>query len=106
MKIEISPAAKKYIKRLKDIQLKRLFKDVFKEIQLNPYEAGDLKSGDLAGIYCRDFKYQGITYEVAYIMTEDQDGTLLLIILAGTRENFYHELKRYMKISSRTKRSI
>jgi mRNA interferase RelE/StbE len=35
-------------------------------------------------------------YELAYTILEENDYTVV-VILAGTRENFYEELKRYMK---------
>jgi len=34
--------------------------------------------------------------EIAYKIYEEK-GRLVLVILAGTRENFYEELKRYLK---------
>lgn len=38
-------------------------------------------------------KYSGVNYEIAYRIYEDGD-KLIVVILAGTRENFYEELKR------------
>lgn len=35
-------------------------------------------------------------YEIAYLIYEE-DGKLVVVILAGTRENFYQQLKRYIK---------
>ncbi|WP_148411904.1 type II toxin-antitoxin system RelE/ParE family toxin [Murimonas intestini] len=36
------------------------------------------------------------SYEIAYRIYEEDD-KVVVVILAGTRENFYEELKRYMK---------
>ena len=35
-------------------------------------------------------------YELAYTL-EYQDECVVVVIMAGTRENFYDQLKRYMK---------
>jgi mRNA interferase RelE/StbE len=42
--------------------------------------------------------YKGIYYEIAYVIFEE-NGKLVIVILAGTRENFYEELKQYLKKS-------
>lgn len=93
--IYLNPA-KKYLKKLKEEPLKNAFYKAIQEIRLNPY-SGELKIGDLAGIYCYDIKYKGINYELAYRIEENKAGDLIVIILAGTRETFYEELKKYMK---------
>jgi hypothetical protein len=56
----------------------------------------EVLTGDLAGIYGYDVYYSGTNYEIAYRVYEDGD-KIVVVILAGTRENFYDELKRYMK---------
>ncbi|MEW4371113.1 type II toxin-antitoxin system RelE/ParE family toxin [Paenibacillus kandeliae] len=88
--------AEKYFKKLVEKPLKRLYLDAIQTIRTNPY-AGKLKTGDLAGIRGYDIYYQGTNYELAYRIEENDDGELIVVILAGTRENFYEQLKRYMK---------
>lgn len=39
----VSPQTAKFIKKLKDKSLKQKFKEAFKEIQLNPLQAGEKK---------------------------------------------------------------
>lgn len=95
----ISTATKKFIKKIKDKDLKEKIKSAFKEIQLDPFYAGEPKKGDLAGVYGYDIKHNKTSYEVAYAIEEDEKGNVVLIILAGTREQFYEELKRYSKVS-------
>ncbi|PMC34642.1 plasmid stabilization protein [Bacillus sp. UMB0899] len=94
-----SPATEKFIKKLKDKPLKKKFKEAFTEIQLDPYGVGEQKKGDLAGIYGYDMYHNGTNYEVAYTVQEDEDGNLIVVILVGTREQFYQELKRYIRAS-------
>lgn len=94
-----SPATEKFIKKLKDKPLKKKFKEAFTEIQLNPFVVGEPKKGDLAGIYGYDIYHNGTNYEIAYTIQHDEEGNLILVILAGTREQFYQELKRYIKTS-------
>src|SRR5690554_3467726 len=92
-----SPAAKRYLKKIKDKNLQQLFKEAIEEICKDPYGAGRKKTGDLSEIYGYDFQYKGVSYRVAYVIQKDEDGNVVIIVLAGTREQFYKELKRYMK---------
>ena len=59
----------------------------------NP-ELGDAKKGDLNGVRSFDIYYNRINYELAYTIEHVND-TVIVIIMAGTRENFYEQLKRY-----------
>ena len=93
--VKISSQASKYFKKLKDKQLKLTFFKAINTISENPY-IGELKKGDLAGIYGLDVRYDGVNYEIAYLIEEIED-KIVVIILAGTRENFYEELKRIYK---------
>lgn len=101
-RLQLLPKAEKAIKKLtkKDQALKQRFKEALREILSNPSEAGEAKTGDLAGIYGYDIHYQGIYYEIAYFIDFDEDGNVVVVVLAGTRENFYHQLKRYMKTNN------
>ena len=94
-KLVILPGAARYLKKLKDKALKEKFRQEIKAIQEDP-GIGEIKSGDLAGVCCRDIYHQKTNYELAYTLIE-QDGETVVVILAGTRENFYEELKRNMK---------
>ena len=94
-KLVILPGAARYLKKLKDRALKDTFRQEIEAILEDPV-IGEAKSGDLAGVYCRDIYHQKTNYELAYTLVE-QDGETVVVILAGTRENFYEELKRYMK---------
>ena len=88
--------AKRYFKKLKEKPLKKQFLDAIDTIRLDPY-IGDMKSGDLAGIYTYAIHYKGTQYRLAYQISENEQGELVIVILAGSREAFYQELKRYMK---------
>ena len=91
----ILPAAARFLKKIKDKNLKQKFKSVIDLIINDPY-IGEAKTGDLSGVFCYDVYYNKTNYELAYMLIE-QNGKTVVIILAGTRENFYEELKRYMK---------
>ena len=95
IKLIILPPASKFLKKLKDKNLKTLYKKKVDELLQNPYR-GEAKTGDLAGIYGINIYYNKTNYELAYTI-EEQPEKILVILHAGTRENFYHELKRYMK---------
>jgi hypothetical protein len=91
----ILPGTARYLKKLKDKALKEKFRQEIEAVREDP-GIGEAKTGDLAGVYCRDIYHQKTNYELAYTLIE-QDGETVVVILAGTRENFYEELKRYMK---------
>ncbi len=94
LEVRISPHASKYFKKIRDKRLKSLYKKSISEICENPY-AGELKKGDLSGIYCYDLYYQGTNYEIAYLIEATGESEIIVIIMAGTRENFYEQLKKY-----------
>ncbi|MCL1941044.1 MAG: type II toxin-antitoxin system RelE/ParE family toxin [Synergistaceae bacterium] len=88
------PPARRYFKKIKEKGLIAAYSKALMEISADP-SAGELKTGDLAGIYCKDVYYNKANYEIAYSVCEDEE-RIVVVILAGTRENFYRELKRYM----------
>ncbi len=96
--LRVLPPAKKFLKKIKDKQLKTLYKNAIDEILKDP-SIGEDKHGDLEGVKGYDIYYNKINYELAYTIeyVENEDGEMevVVVILAGTRENFYEELKRY-----------
>ena len=93
--VKYSHAAEKYLKKIKDRALKAEFQSAIGKISLDPY-IGTQKVGDLRGFYGYDVKYGGVSFELAYRIYEEY-GKLVVVVLAGTRENFYEELKRMVK---------
>jgi len=91
----LTPAAK-YLKKIKDKKLLATFKTAIDELKENPY-IGSLKIQDLSGIYCYDVRYSKVDYEIAYRIYEEDKNNLIVIMLVGTRENFYEDLKRLNK---------
>ena len=85
--VRFLPPAAKYLKKLKDKRLKELYKVAIDAI-CKDYTIGEPKTGD---IY-----YNKTNYELAYTV-EYEGEKIIVVVMAGTRENFYDELKRYMK---------
>ncbi|MBR3948122.1 MAG: type II toxin-antitoxin system RelE/ParE family toxin [Clostridia bacterium] len=92
--IKFLPPAARFIKKIKDKKLKELYKNAIDKIR-EDYTVGELKTGDLSGIYSIDIFYNKTNYELAYTV-EYAENEIVVVIMAGTRENFYEELKRYM----------
>lgn len=93
--VRFLPSAAKFIKKLKDKKLKRLFQEAIDKIRVD-YTVGEAKTGDLSGVFGYDIYYNKTNYELAY-MVEYLEDEIIVIIMAGTRENFYDQLKHYMK---------
>ncbi|MBS4007558.1 MAG: type II toxin-antitoxin system RelE/ParE family toxin [Clostridium sp.] len=94
VRLIILPPAARYINKVKEKPLKDKFQSTIEQILSDPY-CGDPKTGDLTGIYCCDIFYNKTSYELAYTIIEEE-GDTVVVLLVGTRENFYTELKRYM----------
>ena len=93
--VRFLPPAARYLKKLKDNKLKRLYQEAIDRIR-EDHSIGEAKQGDLSGIYCYNIFYNKTNYELAY-RVECVNDKIIVVIMAGTRENFYEELKRYMK---------
>jgi len=93
--VRYSKTAERYLKKIKVKQLLTAFKTAIDKLEIDPY-IGTQKIGDLRGIYGYDVKYGGTGYELAYRIYEDNN-RLIVVLLAGTRENFYETLKRLLK---------
>jgi len=87
--------AERYFKKIREKGLQDAFRSALEKLSVDPF-LGEQKIGDLAGIWCYDVFYNKTNYEIAYRIYEE-DGQLIVVIMVGTRENFYEELKRYMK---------
>lgn len=94
-KLIILPPAARYLKKLNDKQLKLAYQKAMDQLLIE-HTLGTAKTGDLSGIFGYDIYYNQTNYEIAYRI-EYQDDKIIIVIVAGTRENFYQQLKRYMK---------
>lgn len=93
--VRFLPPAAKYIKKLKDKKLKMLYQKAIDRIRENP-AVGEAKTGDLSGVYGYDIYHNKTNYELAYTVEYLED-KIIVVIMAGTRENFYDQMKVYMK---------
>ena len=94
-KVKLMPPVERYIKKLKDKQLVKRFKEEI-DIITNDPTVGQVKTGDLNGVYTRGFRYQKVDYRIAYRVRVADDGSLIIVIMIGVRENFYDDLKNYI----------
>ena len=93
--VRFLPPAAKFIKKLKDKKLKNLYQAAVDKIR-EDYTVGEAKTGDLSGVYGYDIYYNKTNYELAYTV-EYLENVVVVVIMAGTRENFYDQLKQYMR---------
>lgn len=93
--VRFLPPAAKFIKKMKDKKLKMLYQEAVDKIR-EDYTVGEAKTGDLSGVYGYDIYYNRTNYELAYTV-EYREDKVIVVIMAGTRENLYDQLKQYMK---------
>lgn len=93
--VRFLPPAAKFLKKLKDKKLKALYREAIDRIRKD-HTVGEVKKGDLSGVYGYDIFYNKTNYELAYTVEYVED-KIIVIIMAGTRENFYEQLKQYIK---------
>ncbi|ATE62318.1 type II toxin-antitoxin system RelE/ParE family toxin [Thauera sinica] len=102
MKPNYKPPFSRFVKKAhKPLQL--AIEDAVEEICENP-GIGEVKVGGLAGVRVSKFKFNRQEYLVAYRPpnpeeTEQTEVELLIIDFyqVGSHENFYDELKRYLR---------
>lgn len=58
----------------------------------NP-DIGEIKKGDLSGFMVHKFKFQKQEYLIAYKLQNND----MVFYMIGTHENFYRELKQYIR---------
>ena len=91
MVISYKPPFKKFVKKqTRPFQL--AIEDEVDSVIQNPL-SGESKKGDLVGFKVHKFVYQGQQFLMAYLI-ESGDLTFFTI---GSHENFYRELKKYLK---------
>ena len=93
--VRFLPPVAKFIKKLKDKKLKTLYQEAIDKIR-EDHTVGEAKTGDLSGVYGYDIYYNKTNFELAYTVEYVED-KIIIVIMAGTRENFYQQLKLYMK---------
>lgn len=85
------PRFKAYVKKLQR-PFQQIILDEIEDICENP-EAGELKTGDLQGIRVHKFTMNRQLTMIAYKIQDDS----VILYHAGTHENFYRNLKKYLR---------
>ncbi len=91
MKIKQSRSFERKVKRFKKQEKKILDKEV-KKLLNNP-TIGQEKRGELRGVFVHKFKIHTLQYLLSYRFI----GNDLELIMIGPHENYYRDLKTYMK---------
>jgi hypothetical protein len=91
MKVYQSRSFANTVKKLSEKEKTALDREI-KNILANP-GLGTEKAGDLRGVFVHKFKLGGVLYLLAYRLTGDD----LELIMFGPHENYYRDLKTYLK---------
>lgn len=87
MKVKMTNTFEKAARKVHRNQIKHI-EDAIDEIVKNP-EIGELKKGDLAGVYVYKFRINKQLILLAYI----HDKSEITLLSLGSHENFYRDLK-------------
>jgi mRNA-degrading endonuclease RelE of RelBE toxin-antitoxin system len=91
MKIFQSRSFEKNVKKFSQKEKKRLDEEI-KKIAKDA-AVGEEKKGDLRGV----FVYKFIIHALQYLLSYRLAGDRLEVIMIGSHENYYRDLKRYIK---------
>jgi mRNA-degrading endonuclease RelE of RelBE toxin-antitoxin system len=91
MKVFQMPRFKNYVKKLPR-QFQQVILDAVEDVLANP-DVGELKKGDLTGFRVHKFKMVRQSTLMAYKLENDS----LVLYQVGPHENFYKNLKKYLK---------
>ncbi len=91
MKIYQSRLFEKKVKKMSKAEKDALDREV-RNIAENP-NIGEEKKGDLKGVFVHKFKLKTNLYLLAY----RKAGTDLELVMIGSHENYYRDLKGYLK---------
>lgn len=85
------PAFRKFVKK-QNRAFQLAIEDEVYEVLKTP-RSGEQKKGDLTGLRVHKFKFHRQEYLVAYMI----EARNIVFYMIGTHENFYRELKSYLK---------
>lgn len=91
MKIYQSRSFEKKVKKMSKSEKDALDQEV-RKIAENP-AIGEEKKGDLRGVFVYKFKLKTAQYLIAYRKVGDD----LELVMIGPHENYYRDLKQYLK---------
>ena len=91
MKILQSRSFEQKVKKFTQREKNKLDEQI-RKIMDNPF-IGSEKKGDLRGVYVHKFKLQAVQYLMAYRFV----GEDLELVMIGPHENYYRDLKGYLK---------
>lgn len=91
MNVFYKPAFRNFVKKqTRPFQL--AIEDEIEKIANNP-GIGEIKKGDLSGFKVYKFKFHHQQYLIAY----EIQGKDVVVYMIGTHENFYRDIKRYIR---------
>jgi mRNA-degrading endonuclease RelE of RelBE toxin-antitoxin system len=91
MLISYKPPFKKFVKKQpRSFQL--VIEDEVEAVIQMPL-AGEGKKGDLTGFRIHKFSYKGQKFLLSYVIQTER----IIFFTIGSHENFYRELKKYLK---------
>ncbi|GFP33184.1 hypothetical protein HKBW3S42_01506 [Candidatus Hakubella thermalkaliphila] len=91
MDILYKPPFKRFVKK-QSRAFQLAIEDEVEGVRNTP-DMGEAKKGDLSGLRVHKFKFQRQEYLIAY----KEESNIIIFYMIGTHENFYRELKKYLR---------
>ena len=92
--VYLSPVARRQYDKLDTHVRSRIRKELLK-LETEPYHKGERLQGIRQGLLYSKIFHSGVQYRAVYDVSDSEKE--VLIIFLGTRENFYKELRRYLR---------
>jgi mRNA interferase RelE/StbE len=77
--------------------LQQRIRELLTDVAKDPYAKSLILSSDLAHLRYIKFLHQGTSYRIVFKVSEEHQE--IGVIFLGTRQNFYRDLKRYLRSS-------
>lgn len=75
--------------------IRQKIRETLVDLQRDPYSKSLILSADLFRLRYRKLTHQGVPYRVVFKISDKEQE--IGVIFLGTRQNFYRDLKRYLR---------
>lgn len=93
-RILLGSKATKQFKKLAPVLQQRV-REILKDLEQQPHSKSFILSADFSHLRYVKFSHQGVPYRIVLKVSEENQE--IGVIFLGTRQNFYRDLRRYLR---------